>query len=168
MATAKRSSRVVLNRAALDQTHLAVADGVFAIAKRVVQVATAHVPDDPRVKVRVTTAGGKLRFEHDAGSEPGGVGLGLVQGGGAIVWVGKKKVDGTLIGGRQIKKPRALRLMAGWITAIAGFGFPGRFVELGTIDTPAEPFLSPAMVEVAGEAAAIMQATVIPAMKAVA
>lgn len=164
MVTAKRSSRVVLNRAALDKTHLAVADGVFAIAKQIVAVATSLAPDDPRVKVRVTTASGRTRFEHDPGSEPAGVGLGLVQGGGAVVWVGKKKVDGTLIGGKQIKKPRALKLLPGWITAIAGFGFPARFVELGTIDTPAEPFLSPAGAEVAGEAVGIMQRTVGPAI----
>jgi hypothetical protein len=166
MATA-RSSRVVLNRSVVDATRLAVADGAFAVAKRVVQVATSRVPDDPRLKVRTLTAEGKLRWEHEAGTDPQGIGLGLIQGGGALVFVDRKKVDGTLIGGKQIKKPRALKLDARSIVAIAGFGFPGRFVEKGTVDTSAEPFLSPSMDQVAGETPGIMQTTVRPLIAAI-
>lgn len=120
MATA----RVVLNRKALDEVTLAIADGLFAVAERVLEV--VHVPDAPPR------------------------GQGLIQGGGAIAYVGSKKVAGTTIGGRQIKKPRGLRGAADEPYAIVGFGFPGRFVELGTIDTHAEPFLTPAVMQVAG------------------
>ncbi len=116
-----RTSRVELNRQAFDEVDLALADGLFAFAKDI--IATAKPPD----------------------AAP--FGEGLVQGGGALAWVGKKKVDGTTIGGRQIAKPRALRLQDGQVTAIAGFGFPARFVELGTIDTHAKPFLTPALAQ---------------------
>lgn len=117
--TIKATSRVVLNRQAFGELTLATADGLFALAVEIVE--EARPPDAPPF------------------------GQGLVQGGGALAWAGKKKVAGTTIGGRQIKKPRALRLQADEATAIAGFGFPARFVELGTIDTPAEPFLTPAV-----------------------
>lgn len=66
-------------------------------------------------------------------------GKGLVKAGGTGVWVNGKKTGGNA------SKPRALRLSKPGITAIVGYGFPGRFVELGTIDTPAEPFLTPAV-----------------------
>ena len=43
-----------------------------------------------------------------------------------------------------LQKPKAAKLSAG-ITVIGGFGFPGRFVEEGTIKTRAHPFLTPAL-----------------------
>lgn len=127
-----RTSRVELNRAAMAEVDLALADGLFDLAKKI--IAAARPPDAPPF------------------------GKGLVEGGGALSWVGKKKVDGTTIGGRQIAKPRALRLTEGQVTAIAGFGFPARFVELGTIDTPAEPFFTPAVAEVVPDAQVVVSA----------
>lgn len=127
-------NRVVLNRRAFDEITLAEADGVFELAKRVLEV--VHVPDAPVY------------------------GQGLVQGGGALAWAGGKKVGGTQIGGRAIRKPRGLRTPATEVVAIVGFGFPARFVELGTVDTPAQPFLSRAVNSVLpGAAVTISNAT---------
>ncbi|HEX5013019.1 MAG TPA: hypothetical protein VFV72_02585 [Candidatus Limnocylindrales bacterium] len=120
------TARVALNRQAFDEITLAAADGLFAFAVQIVEA--AHPPDD--------TPFGK----------------GLVEGGGALAWAGKKKVNGTTIGGKQIKKPRAVRLQANEVTAIAGFGFPARFVELGTVHAHPEPFLTPAVAAVLPDA----------------
>lgn len=125
-----QTSRVVLNRKAFDEITLAIADGLFAVAEEVLSV--VHPPDAPPF------------------------GQGLVQGGGALAYVGSKKVNGTTIGGRQIKKPRALRLSQGEVAAIVGFGFHARFAELGTIDTHAEPFLTPAVMQVLPNAEVVL------------
>jgi hypothetical protein len=125
-----QTARVVLNRKAFDEINLAIADGLFAVAERVLEV--VKVPDAPPYS------------------------KGLIQGGGAIAYLGTKKVNGTTIGGKQIKKPRALRTKAGEAVAIVGFGFPARFVELGTLDTHAEPFLTPAVMAVAGSDAEVL------------
>lgn len=74
------------------------------------------------------------------------IGKGLIRRGGTAVWVGLKKVGG--VG----SKPRSLKLVADWITAIAGYGWPGRFAEIGTIHEPARPFLTPAAAEVLPDA----------------
>lgn len=130
----KTTHRVVLNRAAIEQAILAEADGLFAVAVKVIEA--ARPPDAPPY------------------------GKGLVEGGGALAFVGRKKVAGTTIGGRQIKKPRQLKLRDGEVTAIAGWGFPARFVELGTLNTHAEPFLTPAALQVVGDAHVIVSEAV--------
>lgn len=115
--TIKVTSRTEIARKAFSEIQLATADGLFALAVKIVE-----------------------------GARPGDAppyGKGLVEGGGAVAWVGKKKVNGTTIGGKQVKKPRALNLRNDDVTAIAGFGFPARFHELGTIDTDPHPFLTP-------------------------
>jgi hypothetical protein len=109
-----KTSRVVINRKAVDGVTLAVADGAFAVAKA--HNKATHPPDAPPY------------------------GQGLVQGGGALVFVDGKKVDGTTIGGRQIKKPRQLNTKDHTVVAVSGWGFPGRLVQFGTTDTPAQPF----------------------------
>lgn len=124
------TSRVVLNRAAFAEIDLAIADGLFAVALRVLEV--VRVPDAPPY------------------------GQGLVQGGGAIAYLGNRKVAGTTIGGKQIKKPRSLNTRDGQAVAIVGFGFPARFVELGTLHNHAEPFLTPAVGQVAGSEADVL------------
>jgi hypothetical protein len=68
-------------------------------------------------------------------------GVGLVTSGGTYVAVDGKKVGG------DSSRPRAVRGEPG-IVAVVGFGFPGRFQEFGTIHSPAQPFLSPAVDEV--------------------
>lgn len=126
MATA----RVELNRKALAEVDLALADGLFALAVEVLE--RTNPPDAPPY------------------------GQGLVEGGGAIAYAGKKKVNGTQIGGREIKKPRAYRTEADEVSAIVGYGFPGGLVERGTIHMDAQPFLYPAAVSVMPEAEQIM------------
>jgi hypothetical protein len=131
----KPSARVVLNRAALDRVHLALADGVEEIARTIVE--TAEPPD----------------------AAPFGVGL--PARGGWLVYDGSKKVAGGSLSGNQPKKPRAfaVRGTAG-IQAIAGFGFPGRFQETGTVHQPARPWFTPAVIRVKGIAAEIMRSAV--------
>lgn len=136
----KPSTRVVLNRAALAELDLALAEGVEEIVRTVIEV--ANPPD----------------------ATPFGVGL--VTQGGWLVYVGSKKVGGGSLVGLQPKKPRAFRV-AGTegIVAIAGFGFPGRFQETGTTNQPARPFLTPAMLEVASAAPEIMRSVVGPRLR---
>ena len=128
---AKRTSRVVLNRKAVDGITLAAADGAFAVAKAVLEVAV--VPD----------------------AEPYGVGL--IQGGGAIVYANGKKVDGTTIGGRQIPKPRKVNVKDYPVVAIAGYGFPARLVHFGTVRMRGQPFLVRAAAIVASRADSIFR-----------
>lgn len=113
----RAKARVVLNRQAFEQIDLANADGLLAVAEEVIE--TASPPD-------------RAPF-----------GQGLVQGGGTLAYLGNKKVGGQMQDGRNVAKPRSLRLRD--MVAIAGWGFPARFVELGTVDTPAEPFLTKAV-----------------------
>lgn len=136
----KPSARLVLNRAALDTVRLAVADGVLEVARTMVE--DANPPD----------------------ATPFGVGL--VQSGGWAVYAGSKKVAGGSLDGSQPKKPRALKTPADAITGIAGFGFPARFEEIGTVNQPARPFFMPAVVRVKGVAADIMREIVGPALGA--
>lgn len=119
MATARSKSRMELNRKAFDAITLAQVDGLHAVALEV--IATTRPPDAPPI------------------------GEGLVQGGGTLAYLGNKKVAGEMQDGRNVSKPRSLRVKAGEMVAIAGWGFPGRFVEKGTVDTPSEPFLTPAV-----------------------
>lgn len=68
-------------------------------------------------------------------------GKGLVTTGDWGVWAGTRKVAGTAT------KPKSIRLPKTGATLIVGYGFPGRFQELGTVKQPARPFLTPAMLE---------------------
>lgn len=130
----KRSARVVLNRKAIDGVRLAMADGVFAVGKAVVIDADAHSPD----------------------ATPFGVGL--VKRAGTLVYVGDKKVAGWGIDGRQPKKPRVIRLKGTTgIVGIAGFSFPARFQEWGTVDQPARPFFTPARDRIVARIPSIMK-----------
>jgi len=110
--------QIALNRAWFDAADVAMADALFDFGKRVVM--GADVPDAPPY------------------------GVGLRQGGGVAVWIGAKKVGQATTGAQSaVKKPRAAKLERKGATVIGGFGFPGRFVEEGTNDTAAEPFLTP-------------------------
>ncbi len=76
-----------------------------------------------------------LANTHPHDHEP--YGRGLVKRGGTGVWVNGKKTGGNA------SKPRQLRLDKPGATAIVGYGFPARFEEIGTVDTPSHPFLTP-------------------------
>lgn len=127
-------SRVELNRKAFAEIELAEADALFEVAQEVLMAVDA--PD----------------------AAP--FGQGLVQGGGAIAYLGRKKVAATQIGGRDVKKPRSLRLKEGESAVAVGYGFPGRFVELGTVDAPAQPFLTPAVARVVPGAEVIISKSI--------
>lgn len=77
-------------------------------------------------------------------------GEGLITTGDWGVWNGTRKVGGTAT------KPRSVKLSGEGITLVAGYGFPGRFQEFGTVNQPARPFLSPAMLETLPEVAALL------------
>jgi hypothetical protein len=117
------SARVVLNRANLNELGLAVATGLEAVVEDVVR--EADPPD----------------------ATP--YGAGLVTSGGWLVYSRRRKVAGGSLTNRQPKKPRGLRLEDG-IVAVAGFSFPGRFQEIGTVHHRAQPFLWPSWTRVAG------------------
>jgi hypothetical protein len=135
------TSRVVINRAKVEAIRLAVADGMFEVGRAVID--GADVPD----------------------ATP--LGFGLIQGGGVIAYVDGKKVNGTTIGGKQIKKPRAVKLGGTGILVIAGFGFPGRMVHNGSIHNTPNPFLARSMFATAPTAGAIMARVVCPRLAAI-
>jgi hypothetical protein len=112
--------KVVLNREAFHQIDLANTDGLMAVAEEIIH--NVRTPDAPPY------------------------GRGLLQGGGWLAYLGSKKIGGQMEDGRNVSKPRSLRDTTQ--VAIAGWGFPGRFVELGTVDTHAEPFLTKSVMEV--------------------
>lgn len=116
----KPSARVVLNRAALTDLGLGVADGVMEFGRTIIE--TADPPD----------------------AEP--FGKGLITSGGVLVYVDGQKVDGWSELGTQPKPPRTAQVSRakGLILAIVGWGFPGRFQEIGTVNHPPQPFAIPA------------------------
>lgn len=132
------SGQVRLRRERLDQVYRAIADGLFEAGKEIILTASSIAPDSPYM--------------------PYPTGEGLPKQGGVLAYVDNGKVNGWSIRGGQPKKPRAAR--AGTkkhtISVIAGFGFPARFAEVGTIDTAAQPFLAPSVSAVQPEIPAIM------------
>lgn len=119
MTDRRRGSRVRINRKAVDQVKLAVADGLFEVAKTI--VLEADPPDAPPY------------------------GEGLVDAGGALAYVGPKKVAGWAMDGTQPPKPRAVKVRdSDQVMAVAGFGFPAHLQEFGSVHQPARPFLTPA------------------------
>jgi hypothetical protein len=68
-------------------------------------------------------------------------GEGLVTSGGTYAALDGKKVGG------DSTRPRSVRSEPGAM-AIAGWGFPGHFQELGTINHPPQPFATPALEQI--------------------
>jgi len=130
-----RGSRVVLNRAALDEVERGLADGVFGIASAIATRAAEAAPDEPPF------------------------GEGLVDHGGAAVWVrGRKVAEMTTGAPGAVAKPRGLKVtnQEHVIVGAAGFDFPAMFQEIGTVHQPARPFLTPAALEILGSDAQII------------
>ena len=65
-------------------------------------------------------------------------GRGLVKAGRAVTYLDGRKVAGTGTA------PRGA-IPGGGQATVVGFGFPGRFQELGTVHHAAQPFLTPAI-----------------------
>jgi len=122
-----------------------------------------------RSKVRVEMARGRMA-EHDRGMVKGleflalevlmrtkppdapAYGEGLVDEGCIISYL-----DGKRVGGDADKKPKSLRAGKGALVAV-GFPFPARFQEMGTVNQPPRPFLTPVVMEVVGDAATVIDA----------
>lgn len=133
------SARVVLNRQRTERVHLALADGLGAVALAVLR--RADPPD----------------------ATP--YGRGLVKNGGMLLYRGRTKLAGYGLDGRQPRWPRSARLIPDLTQAVVGYGFPGRFQELGTVHQPAAPFLTPAARATLPDATRIMGAVVSGALR---
>jgi len=118
--------RITLNRAVLDEITLATADGLFEMAKVIVENAAAAAP----------------RTEEEP-QDPSG--LYLYESGGAVAYVRGKKVADTTVNGSPIKAPRGARVTQKGAIAMGGFTVPARWVELGSVHNAAAPFLTPAL-----------------------
>lgn len=125
MANRGLSAKVRLRHEALTHAVKAVADGLYAAGVEIVTEAGGSAPDSPY--------------------DPYPTGEGLPKQGGVLAYVGNQKVNGMSLRGSQPAKPRAARTLTRGhsVTVIVGFGFPARFAETGTVDTPAQPFLAP-------------------------
>jgi hypothetical protein len=130
----KRTKKTELNRQTLDAITRGVADGLFAMARGIVE--GAEVPDLPPLTV------------------------GLIETGGALVYVDGKVVDATGIGGKAVRKPRAVKIrdLRGEVVAIGGYGFPARLVELGSIHNTPHPFLTPQLMATVSDAEGFIRA----------
>lgn len=132
---ARRGAKMALNREALDQITRAAVDGAFELAKAI--VFGANVPDAPPF------------------------GEGLIETGGVIAYVDRKKVAEASKSGATIKRPRAAKLGKG-IVVIGGFGARhGHFAEFGTIHQPARPFLTPELMATLPDAGEFIKAACI-------
>jgi hypothetical protein len=136
----KPSARVTLNRKNLTRLHAAFADGIEEVLRTFVE--TAKPPD----------------------ATP--FGEGLVTRGGWLVYDGSKKVAGGSLEGIQPNKPRSFRVRGtAGIQGIAGFGFPARFQEAGTVHQPARPFGTPAAIQTENVSLEIMRDAVGPLVR---
>jgi hypothetical protein len=122
-------ARVVLNQQALGELDRGLATGLEVLAMEVLRV--VKPPD----------------------ATPFGVGL--VDRGGAIAYVDGKKVGGSA---PDVKKPKAMRVRGKGVVVGVGFGFPGRFQEVGTSHQPSRPFLTPAVMSVVKNDGAVIGA----------
>lgn len=107
---------------------------------------------DPKVvdEIRSAAAEGLLAFAEEilAKANPPDAtpyGVGLVDNHGIAVFI-----DGRQVAGDAQVPPQADVLATG-ISAFVGYGFPGRFQELGTINQAARPFLTPATVSASAQ-----------------
>lgn len=136
MPPTRAQVRVQTNRKAFTAIELGIADGLFTVGKNI--LLRARPPSDVGEETPSMVAEEKTERRPP-----------LIKNGGVIAYIDRRKVASFGLDGKEPKKPRGgnARLAAhGWLRVVAfvGFGFPGRFVELGTIKMPARPFLTPA------------------------
>jgi hypothetical protein len=89
------------------------------------------------------------------------LGAGLIEAGGTVAYVAGKKVGGTA------KKPKAMKVRTMGVAVAGGFPFPARFQELGTVNQPARPFLTPALMAMVPDAAPFIRAATAKRLAAV-
>ena len=121
---ANRRARVVMNRAALDELQLAMADGLLELGEQIIAEARDNAPRDPEA-----AAARGVPMMADTGH--------------AVVYALGKKVGGE-DGGTG--KPRGMKTPKN--QAVLGVWFSSRishFSELGTVKMAARPFLTPAL-----------------------
>lgn len=122
-----------INRAKLNEAQEAVAEGLLRLSEAIVLEAASVVHDAP---------------PH---------GTGLLDAWGYAAYVDRRKIGDGSADDTPVAKPRASRLGKQGLSAIAGFGFPGRFEEMGTVDTPSHPFLTPAVMRIVPRAVSIIR-----------
>ena len=88
------------------------------------------------------------------------LGVGLIEEGGTVAYVLGKKVGGSA------KKPSAMKVRKLGVAIAGGFPFPARFAELGTVNQPARPFLTPALMAMVPDAAPFIKAKVAERLRA--
>jgi hypothetical protein len=121
------TARVVLNRAAVDQVMLGSIDGLFELTVTIIEDAATRAPDSPY--------------------DPYPTGEGLPKQGAALAYAKGGKVAGWSQRGKQPSKPRAVKPKDNGFVVIGGFGFPAHLAEGGTIRQPAQPFLTPTLMD---------------------
>lgn len=106
-------------------------------------------------RVRLALADGLLNVAQaivDNAHPPDDPATSKVIEGGAVGYI-----DGRKIGGQAQKPSRERGLKDKGIAAFAGWGFPARFQEIGTVHQPARPFGWPAMEQTRGQAPGLMR-----------
>lgn len=132
---ANRKARVIMNRGALDQVQLGMADGLLQLGQQILD------------RARSTMVPGHL----DAPP----YGEGLIASGHVLTYALGKKVGGEE---GETGKPRGMKAPKNQV--VLGVWFSSRLAhlhELGTIKMPARPFLTPAVMATVGEAGPYVQ-----------
>lgn len=121
---ANRKARVVMNRAALDELQLAMADGLLRVGEQVIAEARDNAPRDPEIAAKR------------------GVPM-MADTGNLVVYALGKKVggdDGGTGKPRGMKTPKDQAVLGVWFSSPIS-----HLIELGTVKMPAQPFLTPSL-----------------------
>ena len=140
---ANRKARVIMNRAALDELQLGMADGLLKLGQQIIAQASA-------------TARHELHPEEDAALRAKrGVPM-MADTGHCVVYALGKKVGGEE---GETGKPRGMKTSKGSADLGVWFSSPlSHFAELGTIKETARPFLTPALMSNIGDTGPYVQA----------
>ena len=127
---ANRKARVVMNRAALDELQLAMADGLLRLGEQIIAEARDTAPRDPEIAAKR------------------GVPM-MADTGNLVVYALGKKVGGDEGG---TGKPRGMATPKDQAVLGVWFSSPlSHFAELGTLKERARPFLTPALARNLGD-----------------
>ncbi len=134
---ANRKARVIMNRAALDELQLGMADGLLQLGQQIIAEARANAPRDPEIAAKR------------------GVPM-MADTGHAVVYALGKKVGGEE---GETGKPRGMKTSKGSADLGVWFSSPlAHFAELGTIKETARPFLTPALMANVGDTGPVVKA----------
>jgi hypothetical protein len=142
---ANRQARVVLNRAALDEIQLRIADGLLGWGEKVLAEAVANAPRDPE---KAAERGVPM----------------MADTGHVLVYALGKKVGGET---GETGKPRSMKAGKDQVVVGVWFSSPiAHFAEIGTIKERARPFLTPAILANATDAGGYVEAAMAKRSKA--